>query len=78
MKTVKLCYCGGCNPRYDRVAAVRMLSGAFPEIQFSDTDGMIGLAVCGCERACIKGDIQLTGFSEFPRVKKKLKELCSK
>ena len=27
-------YCGGCNPRYDRVALVKRIGGLFPEAEF--------------------------------------------
>lgn len=27
-------YCGGCNPRYDRVALVKRMEGLFPECEF--------------------------------------------
>ena len=27
-------YCGGCNPRYDRVALVKRIGGFFPEAEF--------------------------------------------
>lgn len=76
MKTVKLCYCGGCNPRYDRVAAVHALCCSFPEIRF-ETDGSIRVAVCGCERACVDGEIRLTEDLELQRIGERLKELCA-
>ena len=33
--TVGIKYCGGCNPRYDRVAAARRLEAAFPGLTFT-------------------------------------------
>lgn len=56
-KTVRAVFCGGCNPGYDRVAAVaaveRQLAGdgAFEVIGDGIPD--IVVAVCGCTCACI-------------------------
>ena len=49
-KRIAVYYCGGCNPRYDRVGTVRMLAKQFPKLTFSlpdepPCDGC--LAVCG-------------------------------
>ena len=54
-KRVAVYYCGGCNPRYDRVGAVRTLMVQFPELTFvlpdePPYDGC--LAVCGCTARC--------------------------
>lgn len=44
-------YCGGCNPRYDRVAAVKELQQRYPEWKIEPA-GEGGqeyiLVVCGC------------------------------
>ena len=32
-------YCGGCNPRYDRVAAVNQLKREFPQVEFVSASG---------------------------------------
>lgn len=54
-KRIAVCYCGGCNPRYDRVGAVRALADQFPGLTFTlpddpPHDGY--LAVCGCTAGC--------------------------
>ncbi len=50
-------YCGGCNPRYDRVAAVQRLQVAFPDVSFSTDISPGGMAlllvVCGCSARCV-------------------------
>ena len=49
-------YCGGCNPRYDRVAAVQKLRTLFPDVEFTTAqsgekyEGVV--VVCGCYSAC--------------------------
>ena len=48
-------YCGGCNPRYDRVAAVRRLEerlgGPLPAAQPGvDYDEVF--VICGCSAQC--------------------------
>ena len=49
-------YCGGCNPRFDRVAAVNRLKTEFPKAEFVTAslypDCDIVLVVCGCFAAC--------------------------
>lgn len=48
-------YCGGCNPRYDRVAAVKELQQRYPEWKIEPA-GEGGqeyiLVVCGCTAVC--------------------------
>lgn len=56
-KRIAVYYCGGCNPRYDRVGAVRALAGQFPGLTFTlpdepPCDGC--LAVCGCTAGCAR------------------------
>ena len=48
--TVGVRYCGGCNPRYDRVAAVRNLEARCPHIRLLPAGPGQGLVllVCGC------------------------------
>lgn len=49
-------YCGGCNPRYDRVAFVERLKAGYPGEVFSYA--RLGehydllLVVCGCTAQC--------------------------
>lgn len=54
--TVAVKYCGGCNPRYDRVALVRALEAAFPGVRFVPARpgeaGDLLLVVSGCRTAC--------------------------
>ena len=50
-------YCGGCNPRYDRVALVKQLQQSLPGIRFeladADADHAAVLLVCGCSAQCV-------------------------
>ena len=54
-RQVKLRYCGGCNPRYDRVKYVERISLAAGEriswVGLEEAAQVI-LLVCGCPRAC--------------------------
>ena len=48
-------YCGGCNPRYDRVAAVKELQRRHPEwtVEPAGEGGQeYILVVCGCTAVC--------------------------
>lgn len=54
-KYIAVYYCGGCNPRYDRVSAVRKLAKRFPDLALAPPDGTAPdgcLAVCGCTAGC--------------------------
>ena len=77
-KTVALRYCGGCNPRYDRVALVKRLEGMLPERRFvpAETGGVYdaALVVCGCKTKCARTDdlsvptartVWVSGFEEL-------------
>ncbi len=56
MKRVRLKYCGGCNPSYDRVGYVRTIqeaAGDWIEWVFGDQGGLAALLlVSGCDRHC--------------------------
>ncbi len=58
MTEVGYCYCGGCNPRYDRVTFVKRLAEICPRVslKFCGTDESCGalLLICGCSTACLK------------------------
>jgi len=58
---VMLRYCGGCNPRYDRVAAVNSLKKRFPHLIFCPYEpgerGCAVLIVCGCTARCPAQDV---------------------
>ncbi|EDS73453.1 hypothetical protein NE604_04840 [Anaerofustis stercorihominis] len=48
-------YCGGCNPRYDRVKEVDNFKSKYKDIEFTydyDNDVEICLIICGCNSAC--------------------------
>lgn len=49
-------YCGGCNPRFDRVALVRRLAAWFPQADFQPVKAGVPYAaavvVCGCTAQC--------------------------
>ena len=53
---VRIKYCGGCNPRFDRKAVTMRLRDAFPEVEFVETgeDGEYDHVVVlnGCPAAC--------------------------
>ncbi|MDR1660098.1 MAG: hypothetical protein LBR94_07140 [Desulfovibrio sp.] len=63
---IRLKYCGGCNPRYDRTAIAAKLRADFPEADIAETAGdgpdHFVAVVCGCPVACAShGD--LSGLS---------------
>lgn len=48
-------YCGGCNPRYDRVSQVRALQRRFPGLTVTGPGAEkpdFVLVVCGCPSQC--------------------------
>lgn len=58
MMRIGLKFCGGCNPYYDRGAAVQGLKDRFPQYSFEAVtrgehyDRM--LLICGCARGCVQ------------------------
>lgn len=78
-------YCGGCNPRYDRVALVRRLESFFPEQEFvpAEPGGSYPavLVVSGCTARCADVSglitpalIQLSGGEDLLPAREKLKQ----
>ncbi len=52
---VQVKYCGGCNPRYDRVEFLQRLMKILPDIEFrtgAADQAAAGLVICGCDAAC--------------------------
>lgn len=51
-------YCGGCNPRYDRVAAVKRLEELHPHRSFTAAEAARPYAAvvvaCGCPSRCVE------------------------
>ena len=49
-------YCGGCNPRYDRVAVVNKLASLLPQAELVPAQAGAAYAgaleVCGCPSRC--------------------------
>ena len=61
-------YCGGCNPRYDRVQTAKKIMAMFPEFTFlinekSCTDTAVIL--CGCSVACVAKDGKVSAKQAF-------------
>lgn len=52
--TVAVKYCGGCNPRYERVELVGRLCAEFPDVQIvrPEEPADIAAVICGCPAAC--------------------------
>jgi 4-hydroxybutyrate CoA-transferase len=65
-KRIRIKYCGGCNPRYDRTATAAKLRAAFPEAVVAETAGdapdHFVAVVCGCSVACALHD-ELNGHA---------------
>ena len=53
-------FCGGCNPRYDRVAALEEIKKAVPNAQFisAEDEGVydVLLVIGGCPNCCANID----------------------
>ena len=51
-------YCGGCNPRYDRVEFVSRLKRDFAHLNFTyaskEEHYDLLIMVCGCNAACVR------------------------
>lgn len=89
-KQVGVRYCGGCNPRYDRVALVEKLASLLPQAEFvpagTGTRYAGALVVCGCPSRCAKTDdlavpparqVRLGGWEDLLPAKGRLEELLA-
>lgn len=85
---IGLRYCGGCNPRYDRVAVVKRLEEFFPEAEFLVAEeGKRYCAVvvaCGCSSRCANVSglavpmgrlVYLSGWEDLLQAKERLRQL---
>ncbi|WMJ82792.1 hypothetical protein ACS3UN_01880 [Oscillospiraceae bacterium LTW-04] len=58
-------YCGGCNPRYDRVEFVNSLKRDFAKVDFTYASMEecydLLIVVCGCSAACVNVDAYSAG-----------------
>lgn len=83
-------YCGGCNPRYDRVALMKRLQSFFPEETFAAAQPGVRhpalVVVCGCPNQCVKlsdlalpaaKQVFLGGWEDLLPAKKRLAELLA-
>jgi hypothetical protein len=56
-RRIGLKYCGGCNPRYDRVQAVAFIEKRLQDrvdlVSYEDPDTEAILVVAGCPTACV-------------------------
>lgn len=81
-------YCGGCNPRYDRVALVESLVRLLPEHHFTSARQAepysAVLVVCGCTSRCASvtglqvppgGLLYVCGWEDLPSVQDTLQRL---
>ncbi|MDR3073665.1 MAG: hypothetical protein LBV01_02925 [Deltaproteobacteria bacterium] len=86
---VRVKYCGGCNPRYDRKALTEKLRAAFPlaEIIERHEDGPFDFVavVCGCPAACAahedlrggRGKMIITADEQFEELRQALSGIYS-
>ncbi len=85
---IGLRYCGGCNPRYDRVAAAKKLMGFFPDLTFCPAEPGVPyaavLVICGCPSRCAgvqdlsvpsRALVRLSGWEELLPAKQALERL---
>lgn len=51
-------YCGGCNPRFDRISAMEKFKDKNSDITFESLDIHKKydkvMLICGCERTCLR------------------------
>lgn len=80
-RVVGLRYCGGCNPRYDRVAAVDRLRAQLPELELRPAvpGHETVLMVCGCPAWCadVSGlDGRLVWLCSAQQYREAVRRLC--
>lgn len=69
---LRIKYCGGCNPAYDRVKFVKSLVEKLKigiprelDIVFSDESADRGILVCGCSTCCADRELPKTGLNTW-------------
>lgn len=84
---IRVKYCGGCNPRYDRKAVTEHLRKEFPESEwierYEDAPFDFVVVLCGCTAACanhadlhgIKGKIVVKSEAESQEIGEILRSL---
>lgn len=76
-------YCGGCNPNYNRKAAIEMLKSKWRGCSIEPVNEKEGydkiLLVCGCARTCIR-NFRIAGCEEYivVQTEKNLEDMGSK
>ncbi len=64
-RVVGVKFCGGCNPRYDRVGEMEKTKDKNPHIGFEAFNPAKEyekvLLICGCERTCLRFREDLAG-----------------
>lgn len=83
-------YCGGCNPRYDRVGMFRRLADMLPEAEFvlaRDAESLCAaIVICGCAACCADtGDlpvevdcVYMKSAEDFESAREKLAQIVSR
>ena len=87
---IRVKYCGGCNPRYDRTAIAAKLRADFPEAEIAETAGdgpdHFVAVICGCPVACAShGDLRgcagkavLTSEAEYGKLVRDIRAALSR
>lgn len=83
-------YCGGCNPRYDRVQIVSRLREDFPGLELfparEDSPADLIVVICGCGVQCANharlhgawGKMILSRAEDYDVLCKKIREILQK
>lgn len=85
-RKVGIKFCGGCNPNYDRVAALERIRSRLVAVvefvRFDRKDTVISLAIKGCDTECFalnrfdgKPLIVLTRWEDIDRVSAQIESL---
>lgn len=83
IKEIGLKFCGGCNPRYDRVEVANTIKRKYTEANITETGHgqKINIVICGCTSACadisnLSGEILIIKKAEdLTEIMKSLDEL---
>jgi len=81
-------YCGGCNPKYDRINFVKKLIDEYKSILFETARDNeyynLVIIICGCTSACVNHDkliglkkIIVTDENDINKVKTTIDELIN-
>lgn len=75
---VRIKYCGGCNPYFKRESIEEFLRTRYKFINFSFESGIFTVAINGCTKSCVSGEVIFNSMESEEQICKKFELLLEK